>query len=104
MNITTNWKFSSLPELNKFISLFYKVKNTFFPECQLDTSISKDKESIIYHAHLIPQKTQLKGVGQINSQEHELGKYDTLSFVKSAESSQKPDRNSFMRKLKSITK
>ena len=97
----SSWKFNSLTELTAFIIKFDAIQPLFFPFNRLDTTISLDNESnTTYHANLINIKPQMKGVGKIDDNESRVGSYDSASFMKQAKSNQKPNRTSYMRRMK----
>ena len=50
--------------------------------------------------NLINKKPQIKGVGKIDDNESRIGAYDSASFMKQIKSNQKPDRTSYMRRMK----
>ena len=99
--ISSSWKFDSLDELTKFVKKFDAIQELFFPYNTLDTHIGfNSKSEPVYHAVIVNKKPQIKGVGNIDGNEAVPGSYDSVSFMKQAESNQSPSKTSYMTRMK----
>ena len=100
LTIQSSWKFNSHTELTAFIIKFDAIQPLFFPNNSLDTTITLVEGNTVYNVNLINKKPQIKGVGKIDDNESRIGAYDSASFMKQIKSNQKPDRTSYMRRMK----
>jgi len=103
MKQCTKWKFKTLYELTRFVKKFYEVREVFFPDNVLDTHYTAPYGELpaCYWAVLKDKPVNRRLEDEmIDDQESSVGSYDSASFMKQAESNQSPDRNSYMRKMK----
>ena len=100
------WKFNSLREVAKFVTKFYEIQETFFPDNMVKVSyISPYKNKPGYYIVRLHDKPKFQRKAEneiIDNSEGKIARYDTVSFTKQIRSNQYPDRNSWMRKMKSI--
>ena len=100
LTITSSWTFNSHIALTAFIIKFDAIQPLFFPNNSLNTTIGIVEGNTVYNVNLINKKPQIQGVGKIDDNESRIGAYDSASFMKHAKSNQKPNRTSYMRRMK----
>ena len=103
MKQCTTWSFKTLPELTKFINRFYEIQEVFFPDNTITTNYIAPHDDLParYCAELIDKPVGRKLEDEkIDDWESRVGAYDSLTFMKTAESNQSPDRSSYMRQMK----
>ena len=100
LTITSYWTFNSHIELTAFIIKFESIQPLFFPNNHIKTDIAIVDGNTIYNVSLINKRPQIQGVGKIDDNENRVGSYDSVSFIKHAKSNQKPNRSSYMRRMK----
>ena len=100
LTIQSSWKFNSHIELTAFIIKFESIQPLFFPNNHIKTDITIVDGNTIYNVSLINKRPQIKGVGKIDDNESRIGSYDSASFMKQAKSNQRPNRTSYMRRMK----
>ena len=100
LTVSSSWKFSNTKDLTKFIKKFNEVKGYFFKYNDLETGIEIIDGETYYYACLINKRPQIKGVGNIDGNEDKPGSYDSVSFMKQAESNQSPSKTSYMTRMK----
>jgi len=103
MKQCTRWSFETLRELTRFVKKFYEIQDVFFPDNILDTLyIAPHKEIPASYCATLKDKPVNRRVESetIDDQEGRVGSYDSLTFMKTAESNQSPDGNSYMRRIK----
>jgi hypothetical protein len=105
MKQCTKWEFKTLREQTKFIKKFYEIQEVFFPDNTITTNYiaPHDEFPACYYATLTDKPVSRKIEDEkIDDRESLVGAYDSLTFMKQAESGQKPDRSSYMRRVKQI--
>ena len=105
MKQCTTWSFKTLPELTKFINRFYEIQEVFFPDNTITTNYIAPHDGVpaCYYVTLKDRPVGRKFENEkIDDRESLVGAYDSLTFMKQAESGQKPDRSSYMRRVKQI--
>ena len=103
MKQCTTWSFKTLRELTKFVKKFYEIQEVFFPDNTIATHYITSHGDIpaCYCAELIDKPVGRKIENEeIDDMESHVGAYDSLTFMKTAESNQSPDRSSYMRQMK----
>ena len=103
MKQCTKWSFKTSRELTKFIKKFYEIQEVFFPDNTITTNYIAPHDDLParYCATLTDKPVNRKIEDEkIDDRESLVGSYDSLTFMKQAESVQKPDRSSYMRRMK----
>ena len=107
MKQCTKWKFKTPRELTKFIKKFYEIQEVFFPDNTITTNYIAPHDGFpaCYYATLVDKPVSRKIEDEkIDDRESLVGAYDSLTFIKIAESNQSPDRSSYMRRMKTSKK
>ena len=105
MKQCTKWEFKTPRELTKFIKKFYEIQEVFFPDNTITTNYIAPHDGVpaCYYATLVDKPVSRKIEDEkIDDRESLVGAYDSLTFIKTAESNQSPDRSSYMRRVKQI--
>ena len=103
MKQCTKWSFKTLREQTKFIKKFYEIQEVFFPDNTITTNYTAPHDGVpaCYYVTLKDRPVGRKFENEkIDDRESLVGAYDSLTFMKQAESGQKPDRSSYMRRMK----
>ena len=98
------WEFKTKEDLDRFVRKFYKIQELFFPDNRITTHIApfpEDKPTR-YWAILVDKKVNRKFEDEEVDMEREIGQYDALTFMKIADTNQKPDKNSWMKRARKL--
>ena len=100
------WRFETLFDATRFIRKFYDIQEIFFPDNMVVLGcIPPDKDDPLCYIVNLKDKPKFQRKAEnekIDDNESRIRQFDTVSFTKQIRSHQYPDRNSWMRKMKSI--
>jgi len=105
MKLCRKWKFRTKEDLDRFERKFYKIQELFFPDNRITTHIAPSKEDTNYWRYwaiLVDKKVNRKFKDEDVDMEREIGQYDALTFMKIADTNQKPDKNSWMKRARKL--